>query len=133
LNAGAIGRIVRSLERRNRGLFGTLLRQEVTTMKKQNNDSSGTTCSPFLKLVLTLVERRLQLDKEVSAGERATAPLPAAAIHAAIEEVGNQEPPTRGGAVNPGPFLTMLLMLAEPESVHPRSWLLSSIVPAGSR
>ncbi len=102
-------------------------------MKKQNSDSSATSCSPFLKLVLTLVERRLQLDKVASSGERATAPLPAAAISAAIEDVSNQEPPTCSGPINPGPFLTMLLMLAAPESAHPRSWLVSSIVPAGSR
>ena len=102
-------------------------------MKKRNNDSSASSYSPFLKLVLALGERRLQLDKKPSAGKQATAPLPAAAISATIEEVGNQEQPTRGGRLNPGPFLTMLLTLGKPKSTQPRSWLVSSIVPAGSR
>jgi len=102
-------------------------------MKTKRVDSNATTLGPFLKLMLTLAEHRTQTENQPSSGTTATAPLPAVAITAAMEEVANNQQPVRSGPIVLGPFLTMVLTLAEREAAGQLPWLRSSIMPASPR
>lgn len=103
-------------------------------MKTQISKNSVANWGPFLKLVLTLAEQREKLNKEEAASESATAPLPAAAINAVMEKVViDPKQPVCARPVTPGPFLTMFLTVMERKSARQSSWLVGSIVPAGTR
>ena len=85
-------------------------------MKTKHVDSNALTLGPYLKLMLTLAEHRIQTENQPSCGATATAPLSAVAISAAMEEVANHQQPVRSGPIVLGPFLTMVLTLAEREA-----------------
>ena len=99
-------------------------------MKTQRVDSHATTLGPFLKLVLALAEQRARTENETLRGATAGRPLPTVAITAAIKAVAKQKQPVCRSPIVLGPFLTMLLTLAERKAAGQRSWLRSSMVPA---
>jgi len=113
-------------------LLGTNYKSEVT-MKTEHVNSNATTLGPFLKLMLTLAEHRTQTENQPSCGATATMPLPVKAISAAMEEVANHQQPVRSGPIVLGPFLTMVLTLAERKTHGYEPWLRSSIMPASPR
>ena len=102
-------------------------------MKTQEIDSKAANLGPFIKLILTLAEQKAGTENETSRGVGARSPLSAAAISAAIEEVANREQPVRRSPIVLGPFLTMLLTLAERKPAGPTPWLRSSTVLASPR
>jgi len=103
-------------------------------MKNQTLYSNATTLGPFLKLMLALAEQRARTENETSRGATAGRPLPTVAITAAMGEVAKQKQPVCRSPIVLGPFLTMLLTLAEWKAAGQRPWLLrSSIVPASPR
>jgi hypothetical protein len=102
-------------------------------MKTQHVDSNATSLGPFLKLMLTLAEQRTQTEKQTSCGASAAAPLSVGSITAAMEEVANHQQPVRRSPIVLGPFLTMVLTLAEREAAGQLPWLRSSIIPVGPR
>ena len=102
-------------------------------MKRQHANSNATTPGPFVKLMLTLAELRAQTENQPSLGTTANAPLSVGAIATAIREVANHQQPVRREPMVLGPFLTMVLTLAERKAATQQPWLRSSIVPAGSR
>jgi len=102
-------------------------------MKNQTLYSHATTLGPFLKLVLALAEQRARRENETSRAATAGRPLPTVAITAAMAEVAKQKQPVCSSPIVLGPFLTMLLTLAERKAAGQQPWLRSSIVPASPR
>jgi len=103
-------------------------------MKTQRVDSHATTLGPFLKLVLALAKQRARTESETSrGGATADRPLPTVAITAAMKTVAKQKQPVCRSPIVLGPFLTMLLTLAERKAAGQQPWLRSSIVPASPR
>lgn len=82
-------------------------------MKTQEIGGKAANLGPFIKLILTLAEQKAGTENETSRGLAARPPLSAAAISVAIEEVANHERPVRKSPIVLGPFLTMVLTLAE--------------------
>ena len=99
-------------------------------MKNQTLYSHATTLGPFLKLVLALAKQRARTESETLRGATAGRPLPTVAITAAMKAVAKQKQPVCRSPIVLGPFLTMLLTLAERKAAGQRSWLRSSIVLA---
>jgi hypothetical protein len=102
-------------------------------MKAQDIDRKAANLGPFLSLIWTLTEQRSQTESEASSAAVSSSPLSSAAIRAAIEEVANHEQPLRRSPIVLGPFLTMLLTLAERKPPGPTPWLRSSTVLASPR
>jgi len=102
-------------------------------MKNQTLYSHATTLGPFLKLVLALAKQRARTENETLRGATAGRPLPTVAITAAMKTVAKQKQPVCRSPIVLGPFLTMLLTLAERKAAGQRFWLRSSIVLASAR
>src|SRR5208337_3695356 len=100
-------------------------------MKNQTLYSHATTLGPFLKLVLALAKQRARTESETLRGATAGRPLPTVAITAAMKAVAKQKQPVCRSPIVLGPFLTMLLTLAERKAASGPG-LRSSIVLASA-
>ena len=101
-------------------------------MKTQTECATPTTLGPFLRLMLALAEQRARTERESPRGGVADRSLSGVAIADAMRKVSSEKPPVCRSPIALGPFLTMILTLAERKVAEQRYQLRSSIVPANS-